>query len=56
MKTNAPKAATWLIGTIVGVLGIAGHFGVITGLAASSSWFIMAGFVILALASVMKGL
>lgn len=57
MKTNAPKSATWLIGTILGVLGIAGNFKVIAALAGTTGdYMLIAGFAILALGSVLKGM
>lgn len=58
MKLNAPKTITWVIAVILGALGILGTLGIITiaPLAGYSDWLVAAGFVILAVATAVKGL
>lgn len=57
MKTNAPKVITWALGTLLGVVGIIGHLeGSLGFVSANHFYFLAGGFVILALASVLKGL
>lgn len=56
MKLNAPKQIVWIIAVIVGVLGILGHFVVIPFVSAYAFWFVVVGFVLLALATLLKGL
>ena len=56
MKTNAPKQITWLIAIIVGLLGIIGHFVAIPFVTENQFWLVSAGFVILALGTMLKDL
>ena len=56
MKLNAPKTITWWIAVIVGVLGILGSFVTIPFISAYAFWFVTGGFVLLALATFLKGL
>jgi len=57
MKTNAPKVVTWAIATLLGVLGIIGHLEPGMGFLSANHFYLLAGgFIILALASVLKGL
>lgn len=58
MKLNAPKVVTWWIAVIIGVVGIVLKLGIVTigALSASSFWLVAIAFVLLALASALKGL
>jgi hypothetical protein len=56
MKLNAPKTITWWVAVIVGVLGILGKLVTITFITANAFWFVAAAFVLLALATFLKGL
>ncbi len=56
MKMNAPKNATWTIAVILGLVGLVGHLVPIAQVAPYSFWLVSAGFVLLALASLLKGL
>jgi hypothetical protein len=56
MKLSSPKNVTWWVAVVVGVLGILGNFVAIPVVSASAFWFVAAGFVILALATYLKGL
>ena len=56
MKLNAPKNVTWWIAVVVGVLGILGKLFTIPFVSANAFWFAAVGFVLLALATYLKGL
>lgn len=56
MKLTPPKVHTFWIAVILGALGIAAHFGMISGLAAYAFWLLTIGFVLLVLAVLVKGL
>lgn len=55
-KTSAPKQIVWIIAVILGVLGIATQWVAIPFVGANAFWFVSAAFVILAVASIVKGL
>lgn len=54
MKLNPPKTITWIVAVIAGVLGIIGHLGGLFG--GFAFWLVVIGFVLLALATYVKGL
>lgn len=56
MNLSAPKNVTWWVAVVVGVLGILGSFMAIPFVSANSFWFVGIGFVLLALATLLKGL
>jgi hypothetical protein len=56
MKLTAPKIITWWIAVILGVLGILGKLTTISFVSANAFWFVVVGFVLLALATFFKGL
>ncbi len=56
MRTNAPKQITWLVAVVFGVVGIVSYFVTIPGLSANAFWVVSVAFVLLALATFMKGL
>ncbi len=56
MRLSAPKSVTWLIAVIVGGLGILASFVNIPFVTANSFWFVVVGFVLLVLATLLKGL
>ena len=58
MKLSAPKLSTWLIAVIIGAIGALQHFGVlhINELAPYSVHLLVAGFVLLILATLLKRL
>jgi hypothetical protein len=55
---NAPNQTVWLIAIIVGVVGLLGKLGVISAAAVAGNafWLVFAGFALLAVATVVKGL
>jgi membrane-associated PAP2 superfamily phosphatase len=54
MKPSAPSRVVWIIGLILGIIGIIGHF--VTGdfFTTYNYWFLVAGFVLLALGTTFK--
>ncbi len=55
LKLNAPKEGIWIAATILGGLGILGYFLAIPFISANAFFFVAVGFLILALATVLKG-
>ncbi len=55
MKLTAPTNAVWGIAVGLGVLGVLGKFA-IAALAPYAFWFVLAAFVVLAIACLLKGL
>lgn len=53
MKLNAPKFITFIIAVILAVLGVVFHFVL---LPAYAIWFVVVGFILLALGNLIKGL
>jgi len=56
MKLSAPKQVTWLVAVVVGVAGILANFVTIPVLSGISFWLVVVGFVLLALATLLKDL
>jgi hypothetical protein len=56
MKLSAPKTITWWIAVILGVLGILGSFMSIPFVSGYAFLFVAIGFVLLALATLLKDL
>lgn len=56
MKPSAPKVITWWIALILGVLGLLGYLGNVGALGQYSFWFVMAGLVLMLVATLVKGL
>jgi hypothetical protein len=57
MKLTAPAMSTWLIAVILGVLGILLHEHVVqVRLGIESFWLVTAAFILLAVASLVRGL
>jgi hypothetical protein len=56
MKLSAPKVVTFWISVGLVVLGLLATQGILPGLAAYALWLVVAGFVLLALGNLMKGL
>lgn len=56
MKLNAPKNVTWIVAVVLGVLGILASFISIPFVSDYNFWFVTVGFVLLALATFLKGL
>ena len=56
LKLSAPTQIVWIIALILGVVGILGVLGVITALAAYAFWLVVAGWALLLIATVMRGM
>ncbi|MBN1303427.1 MAG: hypothetical protein JXA13_03255 [Anaerolineales bacterium] len=56
LKLSEPKVVTFWIAVILAVIGILAFLGTIPGLSGYAFWLVTAGFVLLALANLMKGL
>jgi len=56
MKLSEPKVVTFWIAVALAVLGILAYLGSIPGLAGSAFFLLAAGFVLLALGNLVKGL
>ena len=56
MKLSAPKVITFWIAVILALLGVLAAQGVIAGLAGYAFWLVVAGFILLALANLVKDL
>ena len=55
MRLSAPKKTTWWVAVVVGVVGIVANFVTIPVLSGIAFWLVALGFVILALATYLKG-
>jgi len=56
LKLSAPSQVVWIIALILGIVGILGVLGVITGLAAYAFWLVVAGWALLLVATLMRGM
>lgn len=56
LNLSAPKVVTFWIAVVLAVLGILASQGVLSGLAGYAFWLVVAGFVLLALATLLKDL
>ncbi|MCK5034059.1 MAG: hypothetical protein KAS18_10510 [Calditrichia bacterium] len=56
MKLNAPTKNFWWISIILVVLGVVGQFVAIPFISVYAFWFVIVGFIILALSTVLKGM
>ena len=56
LKLSEPKVVTFWISVVLAALGVLASQGMISGLASYSFWLVVAGFVLLALANLIKDL
>ncbi len=56
MKFSAPKAITWWLSLILGVLGVIGHLANVGFLTTYAFWIVIVGFALLLLGTLLKGL
>jgi len=54
MLPSAPSRFVWIIGLILGIIGIFGHFVAVDFITTYNYWFLFAGFVLLALGTTFK--
>ena len=55
MALSAPTRPVWIIAIILGVLGLLGRFVTIPFITAYAFWLVVVGFVVLAIATALKG-
>jgi hypothetical protein len=53
---SAPKKITWIIGLLLGVLGIIGHYAQVQILSENNYVLLLSGFIVLAAATTFKEL
>ena len=56
MKLNAPKQVTWIVAVVAGALGFIGTYVSIPVVSGIAFWLVFGAFVLLALATYLKGL
>jgi len=56
MELSAPKQLTWWVAVIVGAVGILAYLVTIPVLSGFAFWLVAIGFVLLAVATAVKGL
>ena len=56
LKLSAPKVVTFWIAVALAALGVLASQGILAGLAGYAFWLVVAGFVLLALATLFKNL
>jgi len=56
MRFSAPTQIVWIIALILGIAGILGFMGAIAALSGFAFWLVAAGWALLLLATVMRGL
>ena len=56
MKPSTPKTIVWILGLILGIVGIIAHFVSIDILTNANYWLLLAGFALLALGTTFKEL
>ena len=56
MKLTPPKAVTFWIGVVLGLLGLLSFMGVFTALPIEAFWLAFLGFAVLALGLLVKGM
>ncbi len=56
MAPSAPKQITWIIGLVLGISGIIGHYTNIQILTEYNYQLLLAGFIVLAAGTTLRGL
>ena len=51
MKLSPPKSITWWIAFVLGLLGLLGYLGNVAGLSAIAFWLVLAGLVLMLVAT-----
>lgn len=52
---SAPKKITWVIGLVCGILGIIGHYAQVEILTEHNYLLLLAGFIVLAIGTTLRG-
>jgi hypothetical protein len=56
MSPSAPQKITWILGLVLGILGIIGHYAHVDVLSEHNYILLLVGFVVLAAGTSFKGL
>ena len=56
MALSAPTKLVWIVSLILGVLGLLGKFAVIPVITVNAFWLLAAGFVVLVISTICRGL
>jgi hypothetical protein len=56
MKLTPPKVITWWVALILGVLGLLGYWGQVAALKPYAFWLVIAGLVLMLVATLIKNL
>lgn len=56
LNLSAPKVITFWIAVLLAALGVLASLGILAGLAEYAFWLVVAGFILLALATLLKDL
>ena len=56
LKLSAPTQIVWIIALILGIVGLLGALGIITALGVYAFWLVVAGWALLLIATVMRGM
>ena len=56
LKPTTPSKGVWIIGLLLGILGILGHFASLDFLSVYNFWLLLGGFILLAIGTTFKGI
>lgn len=56
LTLSAPKEVTWIVAVVAGGLGVLTHFRVLNNIGIEAAVLLMIGFVVLAIATAVRGL
>jgi hypothetical protein len=56
MKPSAPSKLVWVLGLLLGIVGIICHFIQVEFLSTYEYWLLLAGFALLAIGTTFKGI
>ncbi len=56
MRLSPPKNASWVLAFLIGLLGIVAHYVEIPTVSDYDFWLVVAGFVLLLLATLFRGI
>jgi hypothetical protein len=56
LKLSAPSQIVWIIALILGIAGILGFLGIVAALSTYAFWLVAAGWAVLVVATIMRGM
>ena len=56
LKLSAPSQLFWIIALILGIVGILGAMGIVVAIAPYGFWLVVAGWALLLIATIMRGM